>query len=352
MRVPIVMQSIGLCLAACAGDEPAGGVAPVGDPPAEEGGCPSGVTCVTSLPFVHSATTVGGVDEVDSYGCAPEIDESGPERRYRVELLEEGFLGVELSGVPEGVDVDVHLLQPDGACVDRGHELAGALLPAGLYEVVVDTWADEGTEFAGDYTLTLGLTTEAALTGHGLRPRVARDALFAFDVAWLAGDAGRLSYAISDFSLHSSERRMWIMDMARGELRWNVHVPHGSGSSDPEDPGWAVVFSNEPGSHMSSLGVMRGAERYVGDYGESMRIDGLEPGFNNNVRDRAIVLHPWEGSRPGYVAREGVCDDTWGCPALDDRINEEVADFLTGGGLLLFHYPDPAWLEGSGYLPR
>lgn len=350
-------------LAACAPSEdlPAfGGVVvppeatevPPTDEPALE--CPDGVECVTTLPYRHQSTTVGGDSVYDTYACAPDTDESGPERRYRVTLEEEGFLGVQLSGLPEGVDVDAHLLQLDDAdtCLDRGHWAAGGLLPAGDYWVVVDSWVDgDGNVLSGDYTLDLALTTPAMLAAEGLDAAIADVALHAFDVAWLADEARRLHYAITDFSLHSSERRMWLWDLSQGALAWNLHVPHGEGSSDPNDTGYAVVFSNTPGSHQSSLGVMVGAERYVGDFGESMRIDGLEPGFNDNVRSRAIVLHPWEGSRQSYVDANGVCDDTWGCPALDDRLNEEVADFLTDGGLMLFHYPDDGWLQGSAYLP-
>ncbi|MCB9665034.1 MAG: murein L,D-transpeptidase catalytic domain family protein [Alphaproteobacteria bacterium] len=317
--------------------------------------CPSGLTCVDTFPYVTSGLTTGATSSFDAYGCAPTIDESGPEVVYRVDLPARGFLAVELAPdlQPEGVDVDVHLLEaldPE-RCLDRGHHRAGALLEKGTYYVVVDSWTDEeGTSFDGAFELTIGLTRLRDLLALGIARTVAEDALQAFGVAWERGDPAHFAYAITDFSLHSSVRRMWILDLATGTQRWNLHVPHGQGSSDPQDAGRAVTFSNTPASHQSSLGVMRGAERYVGDYGESMRIDGLEPGFNDNVRDRAIVLHPWSGSRDTYVQAEGECDETWGCPALDDRLNEEVADFLAEGGLMIFHYPDPGWLEGSEYV--
>ena len=41
----------------------------------------------------------------------------------------------------------------------------------------------------------------------------------------------------------------------------------------------------------AALGFMRTAETYNGDNGYSMRLDGMENGFNNNARPRAIVMH-------------------------------------------------------------
>ena len=56
---------------------------------------------------------------------------------------------------------------------------------------------------------------------------------------------------------------------------------------------WATKFSNTNDSHQSSLGLMRTGETYYGSYGYSLRLDGLEDGYNDAVRSRAIVIHPW-----------------------------------------------------------
>ena len=141
------------------------------------------------------------------------------------------------------------------------------------------------------------------------------------------------------------------MDLASGSLRHNIYVPHAELSSDPNDSRWAVIFSNVSESHKSSLGVMQGAESYTGTYGYSMRLDGLEPGYNDNVRARAIVVHPWDGSTASYVNTYGECAPTWGCAGLDPAICTDVVDFLSDGGLLIFHYPDGDWSESSAYLP-
>ncbi len=316
--------------------------------------CPDGLVCVTTFPYEHVSTTVSAtLDDFDSYDCATTTDESGAEVLYRVDVPEDGFLALSLSDLSSGADIDVHLLasRDAGDCIDRGHELSGSLVEAGRYWVVADTWVTSGgDEKDGAYTLTFGLTTVPALEAEGLAAEFADDALYAFDVAWGNGDADRFQYAVTDFSMHSSDQRQWLLDLTDGSVLAELYVAHGEGSSSGNS-GEADTFSNTDNSHQSSLGMMRGGEEYTGTYGASMRIDGLESGYNDNVRDRAIVLHPWEGSRAEYVSRWGETAETWGCPALDDRLSADVIDVLADGGLLFFWYPDTDWRSGSGYLP-
>jgi hypothetical protein len=318
--------------------------------------CPDGVVCVTTFPFEHSSTTTGAAsDQFDSYSCAAATNESGPEVIYRVDVPVDGFLALELGDpLGPGVDVDVHLLQDlDAAtCIDRGNWRAGALVSAGRYWVTADTWVDgNGQEHDGSYTLTFGLTSVATLTAMGIDSTLAGDALFAFARAWTARDATHFAYAVTDFSLPSDQHRLWVLDLASGTLVHDTYVPHGEASCDPNDSRYAVSFSNVEGSNKSSLGVMRASETYTGTYGYSMRLDGLEPGYNDNVRTRAIVMHPWDGSTESYVNDWGECAPTWGCAGIDPAISTEVIDFMANGGLLIFHYPDGDWSVHSTYLP-
>jgi hypothetical protein len=96
--------------------------------------------------------------------------------------------------------------------------------------------------------------------------------------------------------------------------------------------------------------MSRGAEDYIGSLGHSLRLDGLEPGYNDNVRSRYIVLHGAEYARPEFVAAYGRAGTSWGCPAVDDRDNEDALDFVIGGTLAFFWYPDGDWSERSEYL--
>jgi hypothetical protein len=157
---------------------------------------------------------------------------------------------------------------------------------------------------------------------------------------------------VVDFAVHASQRRMWIFDVFEASLRHHTFTTVGD-MSDPNGDGWADVFSNASGSHQSSLGLMKGAETYTGTYGESLRLDGLEPGYNDNIRDRAIVLHPWNGSMQAYVDANPATGaaPTWGCFGIDPAIVLDVRAFLSDGGLLLSHFPDGNWSTQSSYLP-
>jgi hypothetical protein len=336
-------------------DPPLEPVPDAGDPPnvPDPGPCPPDVVCVDRLPFRDRGDTRGGPRTVDRYACAPDVDESGPERRYRIDVAHEGLLAVSLTGLDPGTDVDVHLLAgpaPDD-CLDRGHWRAAAWVRPGTYWIVVDTWVDaQGEPLPGAYTLDVALTDAAALAVAGLDPEVADRALRVFARAWAREDTDRLEYAIVDFTLESALPREWIVDLATGEVLWHLHVTHGEASAAPGDAARAVAFSNIPESHQSSLGLMRSAETYTGDYGYSFRLDGLEPGYNDNVRRRDIVMHPWEDARPEAIDARGALPTSWGCPAIDDRIASPVVDLMSGGALYWFWYPDGDWSEQSVYL--
>jgi L,D-transpeptidase catalytic domain len=316
--------------------------------------CPAGVICVGTFPFAHSATTTGAAsDQFDSYGCGPQ-NESGPEVVYRVDVPSEGFLWLDLSDLPAGVDVDLHLLaslDPDD-CLDRGHWEVGQLLPAGSYYVVVDTWVDANDGPAdGAYTLGIGVTTVQDLTGWGVSPAVAADALHVFDRAWDQGQVDTSAYAVVDFAVHASQPRMWVFDVFDAALRHQTYTTVGD-MSDPDGDGWADIFSNQSGSHQSSLGLMKGAELYSGTYGNSMRLDGLELGYNDDVRPRAIVVHPWTGSDPAYAtANPSGAAPTWGCLGIDPAIVDDLRAFLANGGLILSHFPDGDWSTDSSFMP-
>ena len=323
-----------------------------GDDGGEEA-CPDGLICVSSFPFEESNTTTGSpLDDFDRYGCATSTDESGPEVVYQVDLDEDGFLAVDLPEVADGADVDVHILgslDPDD-CFDRGHWRSGAWLPAGRYYVVADSWVSSGgTEHDGAYTLTLGHTAESDLPGAS--STFVDASLQAFDIAWGAGDTDSFVYSMTDWSLHSSLEREWVVDLATGDLLFHLHTTHGEASANPRDYGLADTFSNIPESHQTSLGMMRAGETYTGSYGYSMRLDGLEDGYNDNVRSRAIVVHPWEWARPEVVDDYGMLGLSWGCPAIDDRIATDLIDATDDGSLFFFWYPDGDWSRNSAYLP-
>ncbi|MEZ4462620.1 MAG: murein L,D-transpeptidase catalytic domain family protein [bacterium] len=309
--------------------------------------------CINTFPTQIFDTTVGGTRDKDTYSCRPDTNESGPERMYRIEMPTAGFLAVEVLSEDINTDVDVHLLLENdvASCMDRGNYTAGAYLEPGTYWLAADTWVDSaGTEYAGAFELSINVVTVDDLAALGIQRQAAEDAMTAFTTAWQRLDTKRFEYAITDFSMHSRLKRQWIYQMATGQLLYNLTVGHGEGSIVGNDLGMASVFSNIPESHQSSVGLVKTAETYVGDYGYSLRIDGLEPDFNSNVRDRFIVVHPWYGNRPDVVATEGWVVPTWGCATIDPAVSEQVINTIRGGALMFFWYPDATYRGASTYL--
>lgn len=149
-----------------------------------------------------------------------------------------------------------------------------------------------------------------------------------------------------DYRLPSTAERMWIVDLRSDTVLLRTHVAHGQGTGDD----LATAFSNRDGSHQSSLGVFRAAEVYEGKHGRSIRLDGLEPGFNDRARSRAIVIHAAEYVSESFVAEHGRLGRSWGCPAVNPLVLDSVVELLHDGGLVLAWYPDPTWIEQSSFL--
>jgi hypothetical protein len=151
--------------------------------------------------------------------------------------------------------------------------------------------------------------------------------------------------AVIDYSLPSTQPRLWVFDLARGRLLFQELVAHGRNTGDAK----AERFSNVEGSHMSSIGLFKTLEPYYGSNGYSLRLSGLDPGFNDNALARAIVMHGAPYVSEAIAERLGRLGRSWGCPALRPEIARVVIDTLKGGALLFAYYPDRKWLNESPY---
>jgi hypothetical protein len=160
------------------------------------------------------------------------------------------------------------------------------------------------------------------------------------------GETDVSTLTVIDFSRPSTERRLWVYDLRSKELLFEEHVSHGrnSGHNLP------TLFSNEPESHQSSLGLFRAAEGYYGKHGYSLRLDGLEPGFNDRARERAIVIHGAAYVNAETAKAQGRLGRSLGCPAVRPAVAGRLIDAVKEGGLVFAYYPDPAWLDASTYL--
>ncbi len=151
---------------------------------------------------------------------------------------------------------------------------------------------------------------------------------------------------VIDFSMPSTAKRMWIIDPEKGEILLNSVVSHGRNSGDL----MAKTFSNQPESFKSSLGFYTTAETYSGKHGYSLRLDGLERGFNDQARKRAIVIHGADYAREEFAKSVGRLGRSLGCPALPSELSAKAIDMIKDGSLLFIYGNDDTYLTKSSLI--
>jgi L,D-transpeptidase catalytic domain len=172
----------------------------------------------------------------------------------------------------------------------------------------------------------------------------------ALNAATCAVRAGKVSnpktLTVIDYSRPSSQQRLWVVDLTTHELLYEELVAHGQGSGGTT----ATMFSNQPETHRTSLGLFVTDSTYVGKNGYSLRLNGLDEGINDKARERAIVMHAADYVNETAAKKQGYLGRSLGCPALRPEVSKRVIDAVKGGGLLFAYYPDPQWLRTSKYL--
>lgn len=191
-----------------------------------------------------------------------------------------------------------------------------------------------------------GLFIKLANSAPNINRLVLKSALQASRCAVSNGIEAPERLAVIDFSLPSSEKRLWIFDLGIGGLVLRELVAHGKNSGNLS----ATEFSNVPESYQSSIGLFKASESYSGSHGYSLRLDGLEPGINDLARERAIVIHGADYVDASWVSNYGRIGRSHGCPAVSQDVIRQVVDTLKGGQLVFKYYPDQQWLRSSDFL--
>jgi hypothetical protein len=153
---------------------------------------------------------------------------------------------------------------------------------------------------------------------------------------------------VIDYSLPSSQPRLFVFDLASRKLLFRELVAHGRNSGGNS----ASFFSNSPGSLATSLGLFVTEDTYVGSNGYSMRLKGLEEGVNDMAMDRAIVMHGASYVSKAAVSALGRLGRSWGCPAVRKEVAHKIIDTLRGGSPIFAYYPDKNWLTQSAFVAR
>jgi len=154
--------------------------------------------------------------------------------------------------------------------------------------------------------------------------------------------------SIVDFSLPSSKKRLFILDLENKKMLFNTYVAHGRNSGKE----MAHAFSNEPESNKSSLGFYVTGDTYIGKHGFSLRLLGEEKGINDNANNRAIVMHSAAYVSEGAIKMQGFIGRSLGCPALPENIYKPIIDKIKNGSCLFLYSPDPYYASHSNILRK
>ena len=126
-----------------------------------------------------------------------------------------------------------------------------------------------------------------------------------------------------NFKINSGQNRFFIVDIKNNKILEKGIVAHGSGSviKDSEK----LKFSNNEGSYQSSLGKYIIGSSYVGTFGKSYRLQGLDSS-NNNAMKRAIVLHKL--ACVSDLPSKNLSCLSLGCPMVSPNFFKKVEKYI------------------------
>lgn len=152
--------------------------------------------------------------------------------------------------------------------------------------------------------------------------------------------------SIIDFTLPSTEKRMYVIDLINKKLLFHTIVSHGKNSGDL----YANKFSNINGSHQSSLGFYITENTYQGSNGYSLILNGLEKGINDKAKSRAVVIHGADYCSDSFIKKTGRLGRSYGCPALPKELNGPIVNTIKNGSMLFIYANDNSYLASSKFV--
>jgi len=179
-----------------------------------------------------------------------------------------------------------------------------------------------------------------------LNPEALKLGLQAYSKVREEGRDQKQLLTIVDYSKPSTEPRLWVIDLKDNKVLFHEYVAHGKNSGDNE----ATSFSDRPGSLKSSIGVFLTANPYYGQHGYSLRVQGLERGFNDNALSRAIVFHAAAYVSSDFAQSYGRLGKSWGCFAVNPSVADSLINTIKGGTVVFAYYPDKHYLSSSQFL--
>jgi hypothetical protein len=144
---------------------------------------------------------------------------------------------------------------------------------------------------------------------------------------------------IVDFSKPITEQRFFVIDLENREVIFKELVAHAAKSGEI----YAKSFSNEVESEKNSIGFYATGRAYWSKTGYSLKLLGLENGFNDNAFARGIALH---GAKKIHPQKSKGC-----LVVLEDVVNQ-VVGVVENGACLFVYYPDENYLKESIFLNK
>lgn len=133
-----------------------------------------------------------------------------------------------------------------------------------------------------------------------------------------------------DMSLHSGVNRFFVYDFNQKKVTQKYLVGHGCGNNSwsSDESKDHPTFSNEDGSHLSSLGKYRIGERGSSEWGINIKylLHGLDE-TNGNALKRTIVFHSWNEMSDQEIFPKG-SPEGWGCPTVSNNALKSIDPLL------------------------
>jgi hypothetical protein len=181
----------------------------------------------------------------------------------------------------------------------------------------------------------------------GLPADVFEIALKGYEKLRLMGKLTNIKYlTIADFSKPSNEERLFIIDVNTMQVVLKSLVAHGKNSGLQ----FAKQFSNKVSSYQSSLGFYITGNLYSGKHGNSLQLNGVEPGINDLAKDRAIVIHGANYVSNDFIAKQGYIGRSQGCPAVPNEKVNNIIQTIKGASCLFIYAPDKFYSTHSSLI--
>lgn len=179
-----------------------------------------------------------------------------------------------------------------------------------------------------------------------INPNVLKLALRAYLKALDDGLIKKQVLTVIDYSLPSTEKRLFVFDMHRKKLLFHELVAHGKGNGDK----YVTHVSDKSGSLASPVGFYVTEDTYFGANGYSLNIKGHDYGFNEHALNRRIVFHGAWYVSPSVIKQRGSLGRSWGCPAVEEKLAKPIIDTIKNKSAVFAYFPDRRWLRSSRFL--